>query len=67
MTGIFYLHPNSPTWRTKPPACWCHATAAYACMDGTRPKAEFLCAAHMPAWAQARAMTLPAPPPGEAA
>ncbi len=56
MKGIFYLHPKSNTWKTKPPACWCRATAAWACLDGVSAKADYLCGAHMPAWAQTHDM-----------
>jgi hypothetical protein len=69
MTGIFYLYPNrqTPLAKQPPPVCWCRARAACACADGTRTRPEYLCGVHAAEWAEKRALSLPAPPPGEAA
>lgn len=64
MTGIFYLHPKSPTGKAKAPTCWCHQIAAWACKEGFAAKPEYLCGAHMPGWAQERGIAPPRPPEG---
>lgn len=61
--GIFYLYPNrKPSTTQKPPHCWCHARAAWACFESPGQLPEPLCSVHAAEWALKRELPMPATP-----